>query len=93
MKIFKRKIKQDQPIKQPEKKTDIFIIEYYPIAGVYMVNLNNEYLKKGFPIPWIESSKWVQYGTVCKSHEEALKLIEMYKEQKHKKKVIFTEYY
>jgi hypothetical protein len=66
-----------------------FTVEYYPLTKVYFCKCGDEYLKRGYRTGIIEllDDYCFAYATQFYTEQEALKFIELYKEQQLKQNV------
>jgi hypothetical protein len=67
------------PWKKKRKPVE-FIIEHYPVSGVWVARHKDRYICMGYPSKVPELCSYSFHAEQCKSEEEARKLIEMYKE-------------
>jgi hypothetical protein len=88
--LFKKKKVENvvESDKLPEKNLD-FSLEYYPLTNVYFAKYKNKYLAKNITTGFVNGNEsyLIEYADKFKNKEDALKLIELFKEQRFKENV------
>jgi hypothetical protein len=78
--------------REPASNSAKFEIEYYPLSKKYFCKVNGSYLKKHYLTGIVQTTDFdLLFADSFITEDEAMKLIELYKEQKFKKTVVVTE--